>query len=226
MKGKRQSATGENVRLPAIKFGFLNNIRFRFINNGKSKNANGTEFLFFASCLFTLAFCFPATALAQPEEADVAPPPMKLISKEEKQQLEAEPNVKKYTQLALELMETRLKNAETLTTENNYREALNTLGGFQILLENTLGFLSRNNIESDKVQTNLKKLEISLREKTSRLEIMRRAMPSRYAFYVQKLIRIVRDARSKAVEPLFSDTVVPQPQLQQQQQQSQQPAKP
>ncbi|MDQ3798006.1 MAG: hypothetical protein M3384_01015 [Acidobacteriota bacterium] len=224
MKGKRQTAEGENVRLSAIGFGFFNGKRFDFfLNNGKSKNANGIRFLFFAFCLFTSAFAAPATALAQPEEADVAPPPMKFISKEEKQQLDGEPNVKKYTQLALNLMEARLKTAETQTTENNYREALNTLGGFQILLENTLGFLSKNDIESGKVQNNLKKLEMSLREQTSRLEIMRRAMPSRYGFYVQKLIRLVRDARSKAIEPLFSDTVVAQPRLQQQPQSQQQP---
>jgi hypothetical protein len=51
-----------------------------------------------------------------------------------------------------------------------------------------------------------------LREQTGRLEVMRRAMPSRYAFYVQKLIRFVRDARTKAIEPLFGETVMPQPQ--------------
>jgi hypothetical protein len=202
MKGKRQKVKGESLGVQLVKFGF---------SKGKLKCANGNQFLFFAFCLFTFAFCFPSIASAQPEEPEVAPPPIRSISKEEKQQLEAESNVKKYTQLALSLMETRLKNAETLTTETNYREALNTLGGFQILLENTLGFLSRNNVENDKVQENLKKLELTLRGQTSRLEVVRRAMPSRYAFYVQKLIRIVRDARTKAIEPLFGETVVPQP---------------
>jgi hypothetical protein len=203
MRGKKQKIKGKSLCLRVIKFGFL---------NGKLKGASDSRFLFFAACLFASTFCFPATASAQPEDADVAPPPLRSISKEEKQQLEAEPNVKKHTQLALSLMEARLKTAESLTTETNYREALNTLGGFQILLENTLGFLSRNNVENDAVQSNLKKLELTLRGQTSRLEVMRRAMPSRYAFYVQKLIRIVRDARTKAIEPLFDDTVVPQPQ--------------
>ncbi|HEX8737984.1 MAG TPA: hypothetical protein VF721_21810 [Pyrinomonadaceae bacterium] len=203
MKGKRQKAKGEILWVQIIKFGF---------SKGKLKCAGGNQFLFFAACLLSFAFCFPAIASAQqPDEPEVAPPPIRSISKEEKQQLEAESNVKKYTQLALSLMETRLKNAEALTTETNYREALNTLGGFQILLENTLGFLSRNNVENDKVQENLKKLELTLRGQTSRLEVVRRAMPSRYAFYVQKLIRIVRDARTKAIEPLFGETVVPQP---------------
>jgi hypothetical protein len=200
MKGKRK---GKTVLLRITRFGFL---------KGKLKCADGNQFLFFAFCLFTFAFCFPSIAAAQSDEPDVAPPPIRSISKEEKQQLEAQPDVKKHTLLALNLMETRLKNAETLTTETNYREALNTLGGFQILLENTLGFLSRNNVENDKVQSNLKKLELTLREQTSRLEVIRRAMPSRFAFYVQKLIRIVRDARTKAIEPLFGETVIPEPQ--------------
>jgi hypothetical protein len=204
MKGKSKKEKGKSIWLQAIKSRFL---------NGKLKNATGTEFLFFAFCLLTFAFCFPASAAAQPDDSEVAPPPLKSISKEEKQQLEAEPNVKKFTQLALSLMEARLKAAEAQTTENNYREALNTLGGFQILVENTLGFLSKNNMENVKVQNNLKKLELTLREQTGRLEVMRRAMPSRYAFYVQKLIRFVRDARTKAIEPLFDDTVLPQSQI-------------
>lgn len=201
MKGESRKTKVENI------WRRLKNARFL---NGKLKTANGAEFLFFAFCLVTFAFCFPTTALAQPaEDPDIAPPPVKAISKEEKLQLESEVNVKKYTQLALGLMEARLKTAESQTTENNYREALNSLGGFQVLLENTLGFLSKNNTENDKVQNNLKKLELTLREQTGRLEVMRRAMPSRYAVYVHKLIKIVRDARTKAVEPLFSDTVVP-----------------
>jgi hypothetical protein len=148
-------------------------------------------------------------ALAQIEEDEAVPPPIRAISKEEKLQLESEPNVKKHTQLALNLMEARLKAAESQTTENNYRDALNTLGGFHILLENTLSFLSRNDTDNDKVQNNFKKLEMTLRTHAPRLEIMRRSMPSQYGFYVQNLIKAVRDARAKAIEPLFSDTVVP-----------------
>jgi hypothetical protein len=203
MKGQNQKT---EVKIPRRRM-----IKFRF-SNGELKTANGNQFLFFALCLFVFAFCFPASAAAQPEDSEIAPP-LKSISKEEKQQLDAEMNIKKFTQLALSLMEARLKTAETQTTENNYREALDTLGGFQTLLENTLGFLSKNNPENVKVQNNLKKLELTLREQTGRLEVMRRAMPSRYGFYVQKLIRIVRDARTKAIEPLFDDTVLPQSQL-------------
>jgi hypothetical protein len=202
MNGKGQKAKDESLRLLMMKFQFL---------NGNRQPAIGIHFLFIAFCLFTFTFCFPATAFAQPEEElEIAPPPIKAISKEESQQLESEPNVKKHTQLALSLMEARLKTAETQTTESNYPEALKTLGGFQILLEKTLGFLSKNDKENDKVQNNFKRLELSLRAQVSRLEILRRAMPSRFAYYVQKLIKAVRDARSKAVEPLFGDSVVPE----------------
>jgi hypothetical protein len=202
MKGKSKKAEGEILQLWMMKVWFF---------DGNRQSTIGNRFLVFAFCLFTFAFCFPLTAWAQPEdELEIAPPPIKAISKEESQQLEAEPNVKKHTQLALNLMEARLKTAETQTTENNYPEALKTLGGFQILLEKTLGFLSKNDTESDKVQNNFKRLELSLRGQVARLEILRRAMPSRFAYYVQKLIKTVRDARSKAVEPLFGDSVVPE----------------
>lgn len=202
MKDQRHKAQGKMFRFGIVKFSFI--VR-------KSQKAKGAHISPFAFLLFTFLFCFPALVFAQPEgEIEVAPPPVKFISKEEKLQLEGESNVKKHLQLALNLMEARLKNAETLTTENNYREALNTLGGFQILLENTLSFLSRNDTENDKVQNNLKRLELALREQTPRLEVMRRAMPSSYAYYVQKLIKTVREARTKAIEPLFGDSVVPE----------------
>jgi hypothetical protein len=106
-------------------------------------------------------------------------------------------------------MEARLKSAETLTAESNYSETLDALAGFHALLENTLGFLLKNDVANGKVQSNFKRFELALRAQTPRLELIRRELPSNYGYHVQKLIRAVRDARSKAVEPLFSDTVVP-----------------
>lgn len=178
--------------------------------DGGSPRAGRARFSIFAVCLFALAFCVPPAARAQADEQpDIVPPALKKLSTEEKQQLEAEQNVKRRTQLALNLMETRLKTAETLNTENNYVAVLDTLGGFHAVLENALGFLLKNDVENGKVQNNFKKFELALRAQTPRLEIIRREMPSRYGYHVQKLIKAVRAARTKAVEPLFDDSVVP-----------------
>jgi hypothetical protein len=193
----------------------------RRVFNAKRKTQNvkfENIFLFLIKTSASLRLCalisllaFSAAAQsADDEPKDLVPPSPKLISQEEKKQLEGQSDVKKRTELSLDFMEVRLKKAETATTEEDYRAALDALAGFQALLDDSLKFLARNNNESRKVLNSFKTLEMTLRKQTPRLEVVRRGMPFKYGWYVQKLIKAVRDARSKAVEPLFGDTVVPE----------------
>lgn len=169
------------------------------------------KFLMSAVFLLISACCFQLAAFAQDDDEpkDLVPPSPKVFSTDEKKQLEAVSDIKKRTELALDFMETRLKKAETSTNEENYRAALDALAGFHALLEDSMKFLARNNNESRKVLNSFKTVEIILRKQTPRLETVRRGMPYKYGWYVRKLIRAVREARSKAVEPLFDDTVIP-----------------
>lgn len=171
-----------------------------------------SSYSFFSASLYVcvLISLFALNSFAQDEEPiDLVPPSPKVFSEEEKRQLDSTNDIKKRTELALKLMEARLVKAETATTEEDYRGALESLAGFQALLDDSLKFLSRSNNGRGKVLSSFKNLEIVLRKQTPRLEVVRRGMPYRYGWYVQKLIKAVREARSKAVEPLFSDTVVP-----------------
>ncbi|HXG83878.1 MAG TPA: hypothetical protein VNI84_07615, partial [Pyrinomonadaceae bacterium] len=70
-------------------------------------------------------------------------------------------------------------------------------------------FLNKNDTGRGKVLNNFKRLELSLRRFVPRIELIRRELPAKYEFYVRNLIKNVRAARSKAVEPFFSDSVVP-----------------
>ena len=82
------------------------------------------------------------------------------------------------------------------------------LGGFDALIDDTLAFLKKNVSGHGKALNNYKKLEICLRKFTPRIELIRRELPAKYEYYVRGLMREVRAARSKAVEPMFADTVV------------------
>jgi len=168
------------------------------------------NFFFVAIFLLLPVFFLPVTAGAQEDELpnDVAPPPLKIFSLDEKRQLEAEKNVKKRTQLSLDLMEARLVKAEKLAAENFFRESLNEAVAFQALLENSLDYLNRSDTGGGKIDGNFKRLEIYLRRQAPRLEILRRAMPYKYGYYVQKIQKFVRQARAKAIEPLFDEAVV------------------
>lgn len=184
---------------------FARNVRFFIF--GK------TEFSFvFLFCAF--AFCFslyPETVSAQQiEAADItAPPPLKILSKAEKTQLDETPDVKKRTILALTMMEARVKKAEELDDQNDFEQMYEQLGGFHALVDYTLGFLNRNNDGRRGTLSNFKRFEQGLRTFPPRIEVIRRELPIKYESYLRSLLKIIRDARSKAVEPFFSDSVVP-----------------
>lgn len=160
--------------------------------------------------IFLGAFCFVFNISAQQDvPPEVMPPPLKFISKEEKKLLEAETDVKSRTKLALTLIDAKLKEAEVFGTQQKYREMFEKLGNFHALVDHTLDFLDRNDNGRGKVLNNFKRFEMSLRTYLTRIELIRRDLPLEYEFYVKNLGRYIRNARAKAVEPFFSETIVP-----------------
>jgi len=154
-------------------------------------------------------FLFAAETRLQTVPPDSAPPPLRLVTKEELAKLDSTKDVKKRTQYALELMEVRLTKAEELITLDQLDQMHEELGRFHGLMDNTLDFLNSSDRDSRKVLNNYKRFEMGLRKFRPRLELIRRDIPLRYEPYVRNLIGYVREARAKAVEPLFGDSVVP-----------------
>ena len=167
--------------------------------------------IFFFLLLFTFHLSlFTFGALAQTDEpADAEAPPLKMFTTAEKNQLETVTDPKKRTELALNLMEARLKKAEEHFTREEFAEMFPQLGGFHALVDDTINFLYRNNYDNRKSHQNFKRVEMALRGFLSRIEIIRRDLPLKYEFYVRGLAKTVRDARTRAVDPLFSNSVVP-----------------
>ena len=157
-----------------------------------------------------LALILSASALAQaPAFDEIAPPPTKLLSKSERNQLKSTAEPKDRIELALALMDGRVKKAEELKAGENFDEMYIELGGFHALVDDTLTFLNREVRQRGKVLKFFKKYEIGLRTFAPRLELIRRDLPSRYDPYVLQLLRHLRDARSRAIEPFYGDTVLP-----------------
>ena len=180
------------------------------IINGRTSLGDSRKHLFgFLSVLFLLTV-FPAisTRAQQAEPGDI-PPPAKVISKSEQAQLDAQSDVKKRTKLALDLMNARLTKAESLHDSHDLDAMFVELGVFHALVDHTLEFLNKSDKDSGKVLNNFKRFELGLRTFAPRLELIRRDLPLKYEFYVRSLAVYLRNARAKAVEPLFSDTIVP-----------------
>lgn len=163
----------------------------------------------FLLIIFSIAFSINSLGQIQEMPNDAEPPPLKVISKEERDLLGKETKIKDRTKLSLELMDSRLKKAEEFGSKKQFKEMFKELGKFHALVDNSLWFLKKDNSDSGKVLDNFKRLEMGLRTFLPRLELIRRELPLNFEFYVRTLIYSVRDARSKAVDPLFGDTVLP-----------------
>ncbi len=188
----------------------MNEVRTQKLQT-KHRNVNirgGPLFLFYF-LIFTFYFCLSPVSAQEPDPLDIEPPPLRMLSKTERLQLDAQPEIKKRTKLALELMDLRVKKAEEFKISDEFDEMFKELGGFHALVDDKLRFLTRNDNDSGRILNNFKRFEIGLRGFRPRLELLRSDLPSRYDFYVRNLIKYLRDARTRAVEPFFSDTVVP-----------------
>ncbi len=184
-----------NGRLPVYLFGRLQKRR-----------------TFAFTVILLLVYLFSKSSVSAQNDPDSSlPPPPKILSKEERDRLKAENEIKPRTKLALELMNIRITSAEKKLSESDFEAMIRDLGAFEALLDNQLNFLVRNDNDSGRVLDNFKRFEIGLRTFVPRIESIRRELPSTYEPVVRNVGKYIRDARTRALEPLFSDTVIRQP---------------
>jgi hypothetical protein len=162
-----------------------------------------------------LAWVFLAASTAafsqdpQPGEDDLAPPPARIISKDERKALTEQPTTKKRAEIAMGLMENRLVQSEKASDTEDFSGSINELASFEALMQDTLDFLIKNDSKNKSADKIFKSFEIYLRKQNPRLEAIRRKMPYKYGYYVERTMKAVRAARSKAIEPIFGNTVLP-----------------
>ena len=158
--------------------------------------------------VFMLILLSFSDAYAQ-ADIEAFPPPVRIASKAEHEKLQTAKNVKDRTRLALEMMEVRLLSAEKSAAATDFDGLYRELGFFEGILDDQLDYMIRTDNDSGRALDNFKRLEIGLRLFTPRIESIRRELPLRYEPYVRSVGKALRDARSRALDSLFSDTVVP-----------------
>jgi hypothetical protein len=145
---------------------------------------------------------------SQDDPDSPAPPPSQVVSRDEIQRLDSRSGPKDRTKLALELINNHLTTAEQAREAENFEGAYRELGAVHGLLDNAVNYLIDINRGGRKALDEFKRLEIGLRGFLPRIESIRRDMPITYDEYLRALLKHVRDARAKAVEPFFDDSIV------------------
>jgi hypothetical protein len=137
-----------------------------------------------------------------------APPPLKLISKEEHQQLDQAKDIKERLKLTIEFSGAHLTKAEQLTMQTEYEAASNEVGSYHALIEDALENLSSLKQDSNKTRDLYKRLELQLRADGPRLTAMRRVTPLEFAVWIKKVEDFARDGRTEALNSFYGHTVV------------------
>jgi hypothetical protein len=164
-----------------------------------------------AAALLCAACLSVAATHAQTVTPADSAPPKKYVPDSAKARLAAAKNPKDRVKLSLSLLEERLHAAAGHTSSERYSEAGNELGIYQALVDDVIHFLERRGRDTGGARDLFKRVELALRSHVSRLETIRRITPSEEAVHVKDCIEFVREARGRALEAFYDDTVLRPP---------------
>ncbi len=139
-----------------------------------------------------------------------APPPMRLVSSEERSQLTRETDIKKRIRTSVELAEARLRLAEELSAVKSSEAATDQLSSYQSIIEDAFAALHARGKVENKERDLFKRLELAMRVHGVRIEAIRRLTPSEYAVHVKAVYEFTRRARTEALNSFYGDTVIRQ----------------
>ena len=137
-----------------------------------------------------------------------APPPMRVMSGEERTQLNAPKDNKARLRLSIDLATNRLTRMEEFTSQRKFDLASEELGGYLGLLDNTRAFIGGMNHEKGSTRDLYRHFEIALRAHIPRLAVMRRSTPVQYSGNLKDAEEYLRDARAEALDSFYGHSVL------------------
>ena len=172
--------------------------------------------IFPALLLLLVLACVPAVFAQETQPTPqptplTAPPPFKMIVKEERDQMEATTDAKKRLKLTIEFADGHLTRAEQHTARGDFEAASVEVGMYHALVESSLEFLSTFKRDSNKTRDLYKRLEMALRADGPRLTAMRRITPLEFAVWIKQVEDFARDGRTEALNSFYGHTVVRDP---------------
>ena len=164
------------------------------------------------SYLAVLVFSLACTSVSLAQEVriqdQVAPPPLKVISHQDRMTIDAAKDSKARVRAALDLAELHLTNAETKTSQVNYDEAASEAGQYRAIMEDLFAYLGTLRQDSNKTRDLYKRVELTLRSEGPRLNIIRRTTPAAYAIWIKDIEEYARHGRTEALNSFYGHTVI------------------
>lgn len=159
--------------------------------------------------LLLAATCVPALGGQDPRvQEQTAPPPLKVITRPERSQINESKDAKARVKTTIELAEAHLAKAETQTSQHNFDNAAAEAGMYWALVEDAFRFMKTMERDNNKRRDLYKRLELMLRAHGPRLSTIRRSTPAEYAVWIKEIEDFARKGRTEALNSFYGDTVV------------------
>jgi hypothetical protein len=158
--------------------------------------------------LLAAAYVFALGGQEPRAQEQTAPPPLKIITRQERSQLEESKDPKSRIKITLEFAETHLTNAENNTSQHEFDHAAAEAGMYWALVENALTFIKTIERDSNRKRDLSKRLELALRAHGPRLTLMRRNTPTEYSVWIKEIEEFARKGRTEALNSFYGNTVV------------------
>ena len=156
-----------------------------------------------------LVLFVPAVSAQDPHPLDqTAPPPMKIITRVERSQIEQAKDEKARVKLTIELAETHLTNVETQTSQQQFEGAAAEAGMYWALIEDVLNFMKTVEPDSNRRRDLYKRVELALRSHGPRWNTIRHSTPAEYAVWIKEIEEYARNGRTEALESFYGHTVI------------------
>jgi hypothetical protein len=181
----------------------------RFAKLMRDRNRGSGDFLLIAAVsVAALAVSAWGAQDSRPQDQTAAPPPLKIITRSERSQLNASKDPKARVKLTIELAESHLATAENQTSQHEYDRAAAEAGMYSALIEDVFSFLKTIERDNNAKRDLYKRVELSLRAHGPRLSIMRRETPAEYAVWIKEIEEFARRGRTEALNSFYGHTVI------------------
>lgn len=137
-----------------------------------------------------------------------APPPLKIITRPERSQLNESKDAKARIKTTIELAEAHLAMVENHTSRHDYDKAAAEAGMYWALVENGLIFMKTIERDNNKRRDLYKRLELALRAHGPRWSTIRRSTPVEYAVWIKEIEDFARRGRTEALNSFYGNTVL------------------
>jgi hypothetical protein len=137
-----------------------------------------------------------------------APPPMRVVSREDRSQLSAAKDPKARLRTSIDLAANRLTRVEDFTSQKEFDKASEELGGYLGLIDDVRVFCGTMNRDKGSTRDLYRHLEIALRAHIPRLAVVRRTTPAAYALHLKAAEEYVRDTRAEALDSFYGHSVL------------------